>query len=71
MENIIVMIIVMKMTATQPATIMNSSAKTHIIAYSCMLCSSLYLDLQVLDHYVHFFSVKCCNNFYIEFFRYD
>jgi hypothetical protein len=45
MENIIVMIIVMKTTATQPATIMNFSAKTRITAYSCKPCSSIHIDL--------------------------
>jgi hypothetical protein len=45
MENIIVMITVMKVTATQPATIMNFSAKTHITAYSCKLFSSIHIDL--------------------------
>jgi len=45
MENTIVMITVMKMTATPHATNMNFSAKTRITAYSCKLCSSIHMDV--------------------------
>jgi hypothetical protein len=45
MENTIVMITVMKMTATPHATNMNFSAKPRISAYSCKLCSSIHMDV--------------------------
>ena len=51
MENTIVMITVMKMTATPHATNMSFSAKTRITAYSCKLYSSIQMDVLVFILY--------------------